>query len=111
MRSQNLEHKFLWNKTDFLNLRPYKYDHILGLFNWDHMEFEMDREETKEEPKINVNFGYDYTNNKANSDMFIEAIFDGKKVLEFMMKNTGTIEYKKIDIEKPTNTTPFNEVL
>ena len=52
MRRQNLQHKFLWNKTDFLNLRPYEYDHILGLFNWDHMDYDIDREENKEEPSI-----------------------------------------------------------
>jgi hypothetical protein len=28
-----------------------------------------------------------------------------------MMKNTGTIEYKKIDIEKPKNTTPYQDAL
>lgn len=92
-----------------LNLDTKKeWFYINGYTTWEKVTV---AEEIKEEPKINVNFGYDYTKNKANSDIFIEAIFDGKKVLEFMMKNTGTIEYKKIDIKKPTNTTPFQEVI
>ena len=32
MESNNLKHKFLWNLTDFQNLKPLQYDHILGIF-------------------------------------------------------------------------------
>ena len=52
MKSKNLDHKFLWNLTEFMSLEPYKYDHILGLLNYDHMEYEIDRIETYSEPSI-----------------------------------------------------------
>ena len=52
MKSKNLNHKFLWNLTEFMSLEPYKYDHILGLLNFDHMEYEIDRVETYSEPSI-----------------------------------------------------------
>ena len=52
MRSKNLKHKFIWNMTEFMNLEPYKYDHVLGLLNHDHMEYEQDREDSNEEPSL-----------------------------------------------------------
>jgi hypothetical protein len=38
-------------------------------------------------------------------------MFEEKKVLEFMMKNTGNIEYIKTDIEKPKNIIQYQDVL
>jgi hypothetical protein len=64
-----------------------------------------------ENPIININFWYDYTNNNANSDLFINAMFEWNKVLDLNIKNTGTIEYKKIDIKKPINTNLYQDVL
>jgi alkaline phosphatase len=31
MEKTNLKHKFLWNYTDFTQLKPSQYDHVLGL--------------------------------------------------------------------------------
>lgn len=67
-------------------------------------------EPSDENPIINFNFGYDYTFDNANADIFIDMILEGKTVLEFMMKNTGTIEYKKVDINTPSNTIEYQEV-
>ena len=33
MKLNNKKHKFLWNLTDFNQLRPNQYDHILGLIS------------------------------------------------------------------------------
>lgn len=52
MRNQNLNAKFIWNKTDFMKLKPYEYDHVLGLLNFDHMQFEIDRKESNDEPTL-----------------------------------------------------------
>ena len=70
------------------------------------------QEEIKEKstPVINFNFGYDYTSNKTNTDIYIDLMLDEEKVFEMNMKNTGTIEYKEIDIQAPSNTVPFEEV-
>ena len=34
---------YVWNKTQFSNIHPQKVDHLLGLFDPSHMEFELDR--------------------------------------------------------------------
>ncbi len=54
MNSKKLKHKFLWNYTDFQNLRPNQYDHILGLLSYNHFDYEIDRVEKKpiQEPSI-----------------------------------------------------------
>lgn len=52
MRAMNKKHKFVWNRTDFDGLRPYTYDHILGLFNFDHMEYELERRVKQDEPSL-----------------------------------------------------------
>ncbi|RNA41849.1 alkaline tissue-nonspecific isozyme [Brachionus plicatilis] len=43
MEKQMLKHKFLWNISDFHDLKPNQYMHILGLLNYDHMDYETDR--------------------------------------------------------------------
>ncbi len=30
MTIENLSHKFIWNMTEFMNLKPHIYDHVLG---------------------------------------------------------------------------------
>ncbi len=53
MSSKKLRHKFLWNLTDFNELRPNQHDHILGLFSFDHMSYELDRVEREiKEPSL-----------------------------------------------------------
>ncbi len=53
MKSKNLKHKFLWNATDFMSLRPEDgYDRILGLMSYDHMDWELDRVNNQEQPSI-----------------------------------------------------------
>ena len=32
MEDKNLKHKFIWNYTDFSQLKPNQYDHVLGDF-------------------------------------------------------------------------------
>ncbi len=51
MRNANKQHKFVWNMTEFMALQPGQYDHILGLLNYDHMDFEVDRN-AQEEPSL-----------------------------------------------------------
>ena len=43
MLSKNIKHKFLWNLSDFQNLKPNQYDRVLGLFNYDNMDYETER--------------------------------------------------------------------
>jgi alkaline phosphatase len=45
MNLKKLKHKFLWNLTDFYSLKANEYDHILGLFAYNHLDFEIDRVE------------------------------------------------------------------
>jgi len=35
---------YVWNRADFAALDPEAKDHVLGLFAWDHMQWEADRE-------------------------------------------------------------------
>ena len=35
---------YVWNRADFEALSPEATDHVLGLFEWDHMQWEADRE-------------------------------------------------------------------
>lgn len=70
------------------------------------------KQEVKEEstPIINVNFEYDYSSNKTNSELYIDAIYEEQKVFEMNMKNIGNIEYKQVDIQAPSDTVPMKEV-
>ena len=43
MVSKNLTHKFLWNMSDFRSLKANQYERVLGLFNYDHMDYETER--------------------------------------------------------------------
>lgn len=54
MEQKNKTHKFVWNLTDFNNLKPNQYDHVLGLLAWDHMKYESERVEKNplDEPSI-----------------------------------------------------------
>lgn len=61
-------------------------------------------------PVVNFNFGYDYRSNNANSQLYIDAIFEDETVFEINMKNTWTIEYKDIQIEAPINSVPLEDV-
>ena len=52
MKSQNLKHKYVWDKAAFDELKPGAYDRILGLFNWDHMEYKIDKTSSTQEPTL-----------------------------------------------------------
>lgn len=55
MRSQGLKHKFVWNVSDFESIRAEaNYDRILGLLNYDNMDYETDRVERvpRQEPSL-----------------------------------------------------------
>ncbi|RMZ99235.1 alkaline phosphatase-like [Brachionus plicatilis] len=54
MERMNKTHKFVWNISDFKNLKPNQYDHVLGILAWDHMKYEIDRvaQEYIDEPSI-----------------------------------------------------------
>lgn len=54
MELMNKTHKFVWNISDFKNLKPNQYDHVLGILAWDHMKYEIDRvaQEYIDEPSI-----------------------------------------------------------
>ena len=53
MTANNLKHKFVWNATEFRDLKPGVYDHILALMNWDHMEYQMDKsDKNNNEPTL-----------------------------------------------------------
>ena len=38
MENNKLKHKFLWNYTDFMQLKPNQYDHVLGKLFLDRNE-------------------------------------------------------------------------
>ncbi|XP_066581902.1 alkaline phosphatase-like [Prorops nasuta] len=42
-RSRNLAAKYVTNKTQFENVDPSKINHLLGLFAYSHMDFDVDR--------------------------------------------------------------------
>lgn len=51
--SQSEKRKFVYKLTDFNSLRANQYDHVMGLFNYDHMNYELDRVEQQiSEPSI-----------------------------------------------------------
>lgn len=57
MKASGLKHKFLWNLTEFNEIRSdggEKYDHIMGLLNYDNMDYETDRveKEPRQEPSL-----------------------------------------------------------
>ncbi len=39
MENKKLKHKFLWNYTDFMQLKPNQYDHVLGKLFIDRNDF------------------------------------------------------------------------
>lgn len=45
MCKEGKSNKFVWNITDFKNLKSNQYEHVLGLLSWDHMSLESDRVE------------------------------------------------------------------
>lgn len=53
MLSQNLTHKYVWNKADFDKLQPGEYDRILGILSWDHLEFNIDKTSPDQQPALN----------------------------------------------------------
>lgn len=54
MNMKKLKHKFLWNLTDFQNLKANEYDHVMGLLSYNHFDYEIDRVEKTpiQEPSI-----------------------------------------------------------
>ncbi|XP_053378460.1 alkaline phosphatase-like [Mercenaria mercenaria] len=44
------KYRYVWNITAFKNIDPAKTDYLFGLFNKDHMKYEIDR--NKEEPSL-----------------------------------------------------------
>ncbi len=40
--------KFIWNASDFRNTNFRNYDHILGLMAYDHLRYEIDRDDSLE---------------------------------------------------------------
>lgn len=54
MENGKARHKYITTREELLNLNSNDYDHVLGLFNFDHMEFESDRNKTgpNAEPSI-----------------------------------------------------------
>ena len=58
-KNKKVKAKFVWNRTDFDKLQPNQYDHVFGLFNWDHLNFDIDRIENKiDEPSNFENFNF-----------------------------------------------------
>lgn len=53
MLSQNLTHKYVWNKAEFDKLQPGEYDRILGILGWDHLEFNIDKTSPDQQPTLN----------------------------------------------------------
>ncbi|XP_060071407.1 alkaline phosphatase-like [Ylistrum balloti] len=55
-QERKLSHRFVWNLTEFNSVDPTKTDYLLGLFEADHMQYEVDREdpayETAGEPSL-----------------------------------------------------------
>lgn len=52
MSEKNKRHKFLWNLTDFNALKADQYEHVFGMFNYDHMSYELDRVKDNLEPSL-----------------------------------------------------------
>ncbi|CAF1110649.1 unnamed protein product, partial [Brachionus calyciflorus] len=43
MESQKARYSYISNREELNNLNSNEYDHVLGLFNYDHMDYEVDR--------------------------------------------------------------------
>lgn len=52
MAAEGISHKYIWNRTDFNSLRPSQYQRILGLLNRNHMQFELERQKSEDEPSL-----------------------------------------------------------
>ncbi|XP_041377435.1 alkaline phosphatase, tissue-nonspecific isozyme-like [Gigantopelta aegis] len=42
-KEKGRKYKYVWNHTEFDNIDPSSTDYVLGLFNQDHMQYELDR--------------------------------------------------------------------
>ena len=58
----------------------------------------------------NFNIKTDLRNNKDNYNIYFDLNFDKNKIIELNIDNKSTIEYKKVDIKKPTNIINFEEI-
>ena len=45
MTKNKLTHKYIWNLTDFNQLKPNQYQHVLGLLSYSKMDYETERTE------------------------------------------------------------------
>ena len=80
---------------------------IQQIENWENF----DNTKNDGKPVINYDIIFDYTNNKTNLELFINAFLGENQAAEVKVKNTGTIKYAPQDIQKPQNTAPINEIL
>ena len=98
-----------WNNRKY-NHKAYKYDVVE--FNWKEFYINSYKSWTKYSPendkieiiKWSYNVKFDTLNNKSNANIYLDLNMDNKKVIEFKIDNTWTIEYKDgIKIKAPKN--------
>lgn len=104
--SDNGNDSLRYEKWSYINQKMSESFYINNYTSWEKIDWE-----TYSEPVINFNFGYDYTSNNTNTDLHIDVIYEDKKVFDMNIKNTGTIEYKKIDIQAPKDSVPMEDVI
>ncbi|QFR38656.1 hypothetical protein A9Q91_00280 [Candidatus Gracilibacteria bacterium 28_42_T64] len=59
----------------------------------------------------NLNIDVDQRGNKDNENIYFNINVNDANIIKFEMDNTSTIDYKKVEIDTPTNTVDFKEVL
>jgi hypothetical protein len=101
---ENWEKISLWYKDFKANEGFY----VNGYTTWTKQEAEKE-----EKPKVqaDINIKIDVKWNRNNANIYIDYIEWYKKILEIEFDNKGTIEYKKIQIEAPTNTMELKDVM
>ena len=103
---ENWEKMYKWNYSDSFKANEYFY--INDYTTWTKQEAEKE-----EKPKVqaDINIKIDVRWNKNNANIYIDYIEWDDKILEIELDNKGTLNYKKVDIETPTNTMELEEAM
>jgi alkaline phosphatase len=54
MKSEGRTYKYIWNLTEFENLKPGQYERVLGVLSRDHMDYELERLKDLDQPSISA---------------------------------------------------------
>jgi hypothetical protein len=61
--------------------------------------------------EMNMNFLIDITDNNDNGTIYLDTLYDNKKIFEFTLDNTATVNFITPSIIAPENSVDFIEVI